>query len=39
MDWNSSMDHSKKEGIKTTAQKMKEKNIPSETIVEITRTN
>ena len=44
MDWNSSMDYSKKEGIKegkkegvkTTAKKMKEKNIPIETIIEIT---
>ena len=40
MDWNSAMDYSKKEGkkegIKTTAKKMKEKNIPIETIIEIT---
>ena len=44
MDWNSSMDYSKKEGIKEgakkknleNARKMKEKNIPIETIVEIT---
>ena len=48
MDWNSSMDHSKREGIKEgvtegrkkerleNAKKMKEKNIPIETIVEIT---
>ena len=48
MDWNSSMDYSKREGIKEgvtegrkkerleNAKKMKEKNIPIETIVEIT---
>lgn len=40
MDWNSSMDYSKKEGIKEgkkeDARKMKEKNIPIETIIEIT---
>ena len=48
MDWNSSMDYSKREGIKEgikkgakeknleNAKKMKEKNIPTETIVEIT---
>ena len=48
MDWNSSMDYSKKEGIKEgikkgarenslkNAKKMKEKNIPIETISEIT---
>ena len=36
MDWNSSMDYSKKEGKKEVAKKMKEKNIPIETIVEIT---
>ena len=44
MDWNSSMDYSKKEGKKEgarenslkNAKKMKEKNIPIETIVEIT---
>ena len=48
MDWNSSMDYSKREGIKEgvtegrkkerieNAKKMKEKDIPIETIVEIT---
>ena len=44
MDWNSSMDYSKKEGKKEgarenslkNAKKMKEKNIPIETISEIT---
>ena len=40
MDWNSSMDYSKKEGIKegikTTAKKMKEEKIPIETIEKIT---
>ena len=48
MDWNSSMDYSKREGIREgvtegrkkerieNAKKMKEKNIPIKTIVEIT---
>ena len=40
MDWNSSMDYSKKEGkkegIKTMAKKMKEEKIPIETIEKIT---
>ena len=44
MDWNSSMDYSKKEGKKEgarenslkNAKKMKEKNIPIEIISEIT---
>ena len=40
MDWNSSMDYSKKEGIKEgkteDAKKMKEEKIPIETIIRIT---
>ena len=36
MDWNSSMDYSKKEGKKEDAKKMKEEKIPIETIMRIT---